>query len=1052
MKRLPSLVPLLALVLVPAPVRDVQPPTGSDSPPLNEAIQLEDRRLLRLSGVGRFTEVLEQGRARLRTGPRTCLLAELTAHSAERTGRLPELIEELQDVRRNEPLDNVLLFGQALALRLRQEDWPARNLLALAIRRGVPCHEAYQYFVELSQNQGRLGEADVVLEQLRAARADDPRVLMARAYAWDLRGDVSKALAGYQQAILEAPPLAVTHRYYSRLLATTGQFERAAHSSRTGARLARTLREPQQLAPLLTVQGISLDWMERYEESHGALEQALLVTRENNLFALEARILVELSILSGARGRMDDSLDYLARARALEDHVYLPADRIRYFLRLGNALASLGRSETAMGVLTESLALAEARGDKLMAVEARLQVARQMLASGEIAAAGLFRSSYAQAVVLDDGRGQARALSGLGASYERMGSYTRSLAYYQQALELTNRASDRHAEAIALGNVGLLYFRLNQPSLALLYSANATQVARELKDIRLEASLLNGLAAALAGLGRLEQSEQVYRRALDVASRIASPELEGSILTGWSRVTLAQGNTTDALEGFERARVLARSANNPLISVQALYGLGQSYAREANFELAAEHFEETLRLVESTRDHIPTHAERMSYLETRSEIYASLASALLQREVAHPESGYREEAFQVVERSRARTLLDLLSFSRENDEAASSSRISADAPRTLNPHEVRSQVLKPGEVLLEYTLGEPRSILWVLTRDDFRVVELPGRRDIETLAGAFLRTLRSPPRAPLNPFESHFAPARELFGTLLGPVADLLSAEPHVIIVADGILHHLPFETLATDGPTVRPRYLAEMATVSYVPSASVLGFLRRRRQPTRHPLDFLGVAQSGGTDSLGTTAPELGLADLPLIPHASLEVERVARLFPEPRRRTYLGSDAHEAAVKATDLSRFRILHFAAHAMTDELFPARSAILLGAGSGQEDGLLRMDEILSLNLSSDLVVLSACQTGVGQLLRAEGTLGFTWAFLSAGSSAIVASQWSVNDRSTAEMMEAFYSQMSQGLSPTAALRAAKLGMLDSERAAFRHPYYWAPFVLVGAGS
>ena len=111
-----------------------------------------------------------------------------------------------------------------------------------------------------------------------------------------------------------------------------------------------------------------------------------------------------------------------------------------------------------------------------------------------------------------------------------------------------------------------------------------------------------------------------------------------------------------------------------------------------------------------------------------------------------------------------------------------------------------------------------------------------------------------------------------------------------------------------------------------------------------------------------------------------------------------------------------------------------------------------MDEVLALNLSSDLVVLSGCQTGVGQLLRAEGVLGFTWAFLSAGSSAIVASRWSVNDRSTAEVMEAFYFQMSQKRSPTVALRAAKLGMLESERMAFRHPYYWAPFVLVGAGS
>ena len=153
--------------------------------------------------------------------------------------------------------------------------------------------------------------------------------------------------------------------------------------------------------------------------------------------------------------------------------------------------------------------------------------------------------------------------------------------------------------------------------------------------------------------------------------------------------------------------------------------------------------------------------------------------------------------------------------------------------------------------------------------------------------------------------------------------------------------------------------------------------------------------------------------------------------------------------AVKNVDLGDFRILHFAAHAVTDEIFPEQSAILLGAGSAQEDGVLQMKEVLGLRLASDLVVLSGCQTGVGQLLRAEGILGFTWAFLSAGSSAIVVSLWSVNDQSTSELMEAFYRQMSRGLNPSEALGKAKQSMLVSERKAFRHPYYWAPFVLVG---
>lgn len=1048
MKPLPSFgVPLaVALLLLPAPTGDLQPPPR---PPGALGVTAPDGEpgLRRLSGLGRFAEVLEEGRTRLQSGPRTCLLAELTADAAERRERLPQLLEDLETQRKANPNDPILLVAQGLALRLHKNFWRARNILARAIHLGTVCHQAYETFLELSHEQGRLRDARGALVQLRAARPQDPYVLLAVARSWDLQGEVSRALRSYQEALLEAPALAITYRHHARLLNNVGQYQRAAHASKTGARLALGLAQPEQATYLLAAEGAGLEGLGRHQEADRALERALEVARESHLFALESRVLIEMSILSAAWGRRDASSDYLAQAQSLEDRVYLPRDRIRYLIRLGDAKAGLGEYPSATAALSEGLALAQSRGDTVMESEARLHLAAHLLASGDMSAAQLFRESYEQAVARKDTQNRRRALSGLGGAYERMGSYTPSLDYYQRALELARRSGDRHAAAIAMGNVGLLYFRLNQPSQAFLYSARSAQLARELSDVRLEASLLNGLAASLAGLGRLEQSQQVYRRALQAASPIDLPALEGSILAGWARVTLARGGTAEARQGFERALDAAARANDPLIRVQALYGLGQSHAREGSLELATAQLEKALGVVESTRGHIPTPAERMSYLETRTDIYSSLAMTLLDRDDTRPGSGFREEAFRVVERSRARALLELILISRQ----AMDSSADGPTPRAtdmVDSHEVRAQVLEPGEVFLEYTLGEPRSVLWVLTREDFRVLALPARHDIESIAGTFLRALRTPPRVPQNPFERHLAPARELFTMLLGPVADLLHDQPHVIIAADGILHHLPFEALAAEDSG----YLAELATVSYVPSASVLASLRRRPYPKGHRLDFLGVAQPEGA-ILGDAAPDwLELDQLPPIPYASVEIERVAEIFPEPRRLVRLGPDANEAAVKATPLGDFRILHFAAHAMTDETFPARSAILLGGRSDREDGLLRMDEVSSLNLSADLVVLSGCRTGVGQLLRAEGVLGFTWAFLSAGSAAIVASRWSVNDRSTATLMEAFYSEMSQGLSPAGALRAAKLRMLGSERTAYRHPYYWAPFVLVGVGN
>jgi len=187
----------------------------------------------------------------------------------------------------------------------------------------------------------------------------------------------------------------------------------------------------------------------------------------------------------------------------------------------------------------------------------------------------------------------------------------------------------------------------------------------------------------------------------------------------------------------------------------------------------------------------------------------------------------------------------------------------------------------------------------------------------------------------------------------------------------------------------------------------------------------------------------------LPL-PSSREEVLEIGGLFPPDRRTLRLGRQATEASVKRERLTDYRILHFATHAVMDEEVPALSGVVLSlVDTGEEDGVLRMNEIFNLHLDADLVVLSACQTGLGKLVKGEGMVGLTRAFLYAGSPRVVVSLWEVNDLAMPEFMKKFYDGIRRGENAATALRRAKLAMLQSDSPAYHHPYFWAPFVLVG---
>jgi CHAT domain-containing protein len=228
--------------------------------------------------------------------------------------------------------------------------------------------------------------------------------------------------------------------------------------------------------------------------------------------------------------------------------------------------------------------------------------------------------------------------------------------------------------------------------------------------------------------------------------------------------------------------------------------------------------------------------------------------------------------------------------------------------------------------------------------------------------------------------------------------------------------------------------------------------------------MDFLGVGDPRFGRILADSAE--GSASLPEVdatraaqrtgleplPYTRAEVEASSRFFPPGKAELLLGSEAREATlVEPGFLSRFRIVHFATHGLTDERFPMRSALVLSDPQDpSEDGFLAASEIYPLRLDAELVVLSACETGMGKMVRGEGVLGLPRALLFAGASNVVMSLWSVSDEATAELMTRFYEEMTDRKRPPAqALARAKVSMLESER--WSHPFYWAGFVFLGPG-
>ena len=580
------------------------------------------------------------------------------------------------------------------------------------------------------------------------------------------------------------------------------------------------------------------------------------------------------------------------------------------------------------------------------------------------------------------------------------------------------------------------------------------------------------LAIALAIMGDAERhrgnaaaAAQAHNRRMQVARDLGAAELELGARNSLGYLALGQGDLPEALRQLEQAKKIAISTDNPTFVMWASNGIGRAQFGAGRYAEALEAFNEAVGLAESLRGSLQDAALRTGFLEDKQEMYhGGVLSALALRKP--------EEAFALAERARSRAFLDLLGaqtvLSKGRTRALvaeegrlrarlAATRSAADEASEDDPEEARAaagaaerdyrefldrvrkenaeqaslmsvepvnvadlQTLLPeATAVVEYLVSRRRTVAWVITRTSIRAVALPvGRDELAAEVRAFRKSVEG--QGPLADVQKQ---AEALHERLFAPARAHVKTG-RVVIVPHDVLHYLPWGALRSK----QGRWLVEDYTLSTLPSASVLRFLEAKR----------AAGAGGGVVAVGN--PDLGAA-------LNLRfAEREARAVADH----YAGAtllvrrDATEERAKAL-AGGARLLHFATHGELDERDPLASGLLLVPG-GPEDGRLEVREIFGLDLQAQLVVLSACETGLGQLSTGDELIGLQRAFLYAGTPAVITTLWKVDDRASFALMREFYTGLARADGALALQGAQRAAMKE-----FPHPFAWAAFGLTGVG-
>ena len=956
------------------------------------------------------------------------LVRELTRHGSRlrSQGNYPEALARYR-------------IAQNIAEQIGDQAGMADTLINIGI-----VHESqsdYAQAIERYQKSLSLSEAS-------GNKAGASRALLNIGIAYYSQGDYAQAIEHYQKSLSLSEALGdntgvskalnnIGAAYQSR-----GDYAQAIEHYRKSMALFENLGDKAGVSSMLYNIGNAHQRQGDYAQALDYYQKSLAMFEALGDKAMVSRTMNDIGNINSRQGDYAQALEHYRKSLEIFEALGDKAGVSRTLGAIGLVYSRQGDYAQALEHYRKSLALSEVLRDKAVISVIMNNIGEVHRLQGEYAQAlEYYRKSLALSEALGDKAGISGTLGNIGIVHFRQGEYAQALEYYRKSLALSEALGRKEEIGSALGNIGNVHFKQSDYAQALEYYRKSLAMFEALGDKAKAGSALGAAGRSYRALNQLTPARQAFEEAIGVIETL--------------RAQVAGG--AQEQQRFFEDKLASYRAMVELLVAQNQSGAALTYAERAKARALVD-------VLQSGRINI---AKAMTAAEQERERGFNNHLVSLNMQISRENLRPRPDAARLndLNAQLQKARLDYEAFQTGLYAAHPELKAQRGETKPLTLEQARGLLPDAQSALLEYVVTDEKTYLFALTGNaaaktvDLKVYPLEiKRKELDDSAAKFRETL-----AKGSP--GFRQSARELYNLLLKPAAAQLQGKTSLVIVPDGALWELPFQALLT-APN---RYLIEDCAIAYAPSLTALREMIRLRDGRRD-----GKKDSAGSPTLLAFGnPALGkqtiaraksvLMDEKLdpLPDAERQVNTLKRIYGEAKSKIYIGAEAREERAK-TEAGSYRILHLATHGVLNDSSPLYSRVLLAQAEGDvhkagvEDGLLEAWEIMNLDLKADLAVLSACETARGRVGAGEGMIGLSWALFVAGCPTSVVSQWKVDSAGTTELMVEFHRQLksqmaasADGFSAARALRAAALKLQRGSQ--YRHPFYWAGFVVTGKG-
>jgi CHAT domain-containing protein/Flp pilus assembly protein TadD len=943
-----------------------------------------------------------------------------------------------------------------------------------------------------------LGESQKAIESLKQANALDPEFKRDRSNV-DLNYRALSILSCSDQiATLQRPPSPEP----STNVSNSPEFasEPATNNIEKLQKFVQKYRKREMIRGeadfLGTLAGLEYARLGQYPQALDTYQQQLKLWQFMGAKPQEAEALEDIADILNRQGKKQEAINTLNQSLEIRRQLNILPDEADTLSTLGYIYFSLGAYDSSLDTYQKALSIFRDTG----------------MRSDEIT-----------------------ALQDMGSVYRKLKNYPEALKLYQQAFLIAETTGNCLHAAQSKYRISQVYLDTGKDQPAITSSHETLAIAEKIDLIEMkfvtQAKINNVLAKSKMKQENYPEALEYAQKAQSLAQQSQYRTLEAAMFTTLAEVYIALKQPQKAIQTYRDQLALYQALSWQPEKSQTLYDLAKLERKEGDLKAALSSISEAIDIIENIRQEIVNPELKTSFFATKQDYYGLKIDILMDLHQQDPTQGYNSQAFDTSERSRARTLLELLNesnadirqgvdpklldqenalkdkttalekqwselinknpsdqqkafFQQERKNLLAQYQAIQDTIRAKSPKyaalkypqpltlaQVQQQILDPETALLQYSLGEEKSYLWIITKDGFTSHILPAQKEIETVARKLLSTLKKFSISTTNTSEA----ANQLSQLILTPVAKL--NQKRLVIVPDGVLNYIPFSVLTLNNQTLINQYelvnLPSSSTIALIrqetqnrkPSPKTLAILadpifsaddQRLKTPKKQPIsptnpDLNQLALNRVTKTLQKSRSLADNNQFARLPGTRQEAQAILALLPKTQTVAAFDDQANLNLAINPQLSQYRIIHLATHGVFNGEDPADSGIILSlvdAKGSPINGFLRLNEIFNLNLPAELVVLSACETGLGQEIKGEGLVGLTRGFMYAGTPRVLVSLWKVDDQATAELMTRFYKLiLEKKLSPAQALREAQLQMQNETE--WKSPYYWSAFILQG---